>query len=94
MIFSKKEYKFNDEIKEVTVLGLPGCGSCEALFLGCQKVLEELGADIKPVYIKDMEKLKEKGLMTVPALLVNGNVISCGKSLSVKKLKEIFGQKI
>lgn len=94
MIFSKKEYKFNNEIKEVIVFGLPGCGSCEVLFLNCQKVLEELGADIKPVYVKDIEKLKEKGLMTVPSLLVNGNVISCGKSLSVRKLKEIFGQKI
>lgn len=93
-MFSKKEYKFNNEIKEVTVFGLPGCGSCEVLFLNCQKVLEELGADIKPVYVKDIEKLKEKGLMTVPSLLVNGNVISCGKSLSVRKLKEIFGQKI
>lgn len=94
MIFGKKEYIFCKDIESITVLGLPGCGSCEILFRNVKEALKEMGADTEPVYINDIDKVRSYGVMSVPALLINGKIVSAGKSLSVKKLKDIFSQKI
>ena len=89
----KEEYIFNENIKEIIVLGLPGCSSCLVLFNNIKKVLAEFGTEKEPVYICDLEKVKEYGVMTVPTLIIDGRKIFEGKSVSVSRLREILGQK-
>lgn len=91
-LFKKKEYKFNNEIKNIKVIGAVGCISCEALFNNIKIALGELESNIEPVYIKDIDKAIEYGIMSVPGLIVNNTVVSVGKSLSVQKIKEILSE--
>lgn len=77
----------------VKVLG-PGCKSCHALLEGTKAALAEMGVAVEVEYITDMQKIMEYGVMSMPALVVNENVVSMGKALKtaeVVKLLRKFG---
>ena len=49
------------------------------------KALDELGMDITIDHVRDYEKIAAYGVMTTPALVVDGKVVSYGKVLKKKK---------
>ena len=62
----------------VKVLG-SGCKACRQLYDNALKAAE--GTDIKVEYITDMQKIAEYGVMSMPALVQNGKVVSAGRIL-------------
>lgn len=66
--------------REVKVLG-SGCAKCNALEEVTKEALIELGMDITIEHVTDFAKIAAYGVMTTPALVVDGKVVSFGKAL-------------
>lgn len=64
----------------VKILG-GGCAKCNALETATVEALRTLGMDTTIDHVKDYEKIAAYGVMTTPALVVDGQVVSYGKVL-------------
>ena len=78
----------------VKVLGT-GCAKCNALEAAAKEALAELGMDTAIDHVTDFSQIAAYGVMTTPALVVDGKVVSLGKVLSkdevVKLLQKVRG---
>ena len=61
----------------VKVLG-SGCARCSALEAAVRAALAELGVDAAIEHVTDFMQIAAYGVMTTPALVVGGRVVSCG----------------
>ena len=55
-----------------------------------KKAVKNMGLDIEVEYITDMEKIAEYGIMTLPALVVDGKVVVMGKVLKAKEIEALL----
>lgn len=74
-------------MKKIQVLG-GGCSKCMILAEEVNKAAQELGVDIEIEKVTDYQKIMEFGVMTTPALVVDGKVRFSGKVLKAEALKE------
>ncbi len=74
---------------EVKVLG-PGCKKCQLLEDHTKKALEELGIRADFEKVSDIDTIVEYGVMSTPALMVDGEVIFSGGVASTKKIKKLL----
>ena len=73
----------------VKVLG-SGCAKCSALEAAVQAALHELGTDDTIEHVTDFAQIAAYGVMTTPALVVDGKVVSYGKVLRQEEAKELI----
>ncbi len=78
--------------KEIKILG-SGCAKCIELENSTRKALTELQLDYEVEHITDFAKIASYGVMSTPALVFNGEVVSYGKVLTVEKVKKILTKK-
>lgn len=64
----------------VKVLG-SGCAKCNALEAATREALAELGMDDAIEHVTDFAQIAAYGVMTTPALVVDGKVVSHGRVL-------------
>ncbi len=62
------------------VLGA-GCKSCHEQYENVKQAVKDMGFSIEVTYITDMKKIMEYGVMSMPALVVNEQVVAAGKVL-------------
>ena len=89
-ITKTEELKKEDEIK---ILG-SGCKKCEKLEESVKKAVIELGLNLPIDYIINFAQIASYGVMSTPALVLNGEVVSFGKVLSVDEVKYILSKKM
>lgn len=77
-------------MRNIKVLG-PGCAKCERLFENVEKAVSELGIECEVEKVTDIETIVGYDIMLTPALVVDEEVKSAGKALSVNDLKTILG---
>ena len=87
----EKEYcgKTVDGICCIKVLGA-GCKSCHALLEAAEEAVRSVGLTIEVEYVTDMEKIMQYGVMSMPALVVNEQVVSMGKVLKSKEVETLL----
>lgn len=73
----------------IKVLG-GGCAKCNALEEAVRAALTELGMDTCIDHVTDFAQIAAYGVMTTPALVVNGKVVSYGKVLKKEEAKAII----
>ena len=73
---------------EIKVLGT-GCAGCKALYANVEQVVKEFSLEATVDKEEDMMKIMEYGVMTLPALVVDGKVVAKGK-LSAGEIKELL----
>ena len=73
----------------VKVLG-SGCARCSALEAAVRAALAELGVDAAIEHVTDFMQIAAYGVMTTPALVVDGKVVSYGKVLSKEEVKTLI----
>lgn len=73
----------------VKVLG-SGCNKCNQLELATKAALEQLGMDTTIDHTSDFSQIAAFGVMTTPALVVDGKVVSYGKVLKVDEIVKIL----
>jgi small redox-active disulfide protein 2 len=67
-----------------------GCPKCKKLFENVQEAVKALSMSAEIVKVEDIEKIMEAGVMMTPALVMDGEVKSTGKVLSVDEIKKIL----
>lgn len=73
----------------VKVLG-SGCSKCNALEDAVRAALAELGMDMSIDHVTDFAQIAAYGVMTTPALVVDGKVVSYGKVLKKEEAKALI----
>ncbi|MCF7928910.1 MAG: thioredoxin family protein [Spirochaetales bacterium] len=67
-----------------------GCPKCQKLAQNAQAAIDEVGADASVEKVTDMDKITEMGVVMTPALAIDGEVKTVGKTLSVDKIAEML----
>lgn len=73
----------------VKVLGA-GCKSCHEQYENAKAAVQALGLNVEVEYITDMEKVMEYGVMSMPAIVVNDQVVSMGKVLKAVDVEKLL----
>lgn len=73
----------------VKVLG-SGCTKCGALEQATREALAELGMETAVDHVTDFTQIAAYGVMTTPALVVDGKVVSFGKVLKKDEVKALI----
>ena len=73
----------------VKVLG-SGCAKCNQLEAATKDALEQLGMDTAIDHVTDFSQIAAYGVMTTPALVVDGKVVSYGKVLKADEVIKIL----
>ncbi len=73
----------------VKILGA-GCAKCNELEAATKAAMEQLGIEAEIDHITDFVQIASYGVMTTPALVIDGKVVSLGKVLSVDEVKKLF----
>lgn len=73
----------------IKVLG-SGCAKCRALEAATCAALAELGLNTTVDHVTDFAQIASYGVMTTPALVVDGTVVSYGKVLTQEEAKALI----
>ena len=74
---------------KIQVLG-PGCAKCKVLFEHTEQAARELGLDCEIEKVTDISIIMGYGVMTTPALVVNGEIKFAGRVPSAEQLKAVL----
>ena len=78
-----------DGICCIKVLGA-GCRSCHEQYENAKQAVKNMGLDLEVEYITDMEKVMAYGVMSMPAIVVNEQVVSMGKVLKAADVEKLL----
>ena len=73
----------------VKILG-SGCAKCNQLETAAKSALQQLGMDTTVDHVTDFSQIAAYGVMTTPALVVDGKVVSYGKVLKAEEVVRIL----
>lgn len=74
---------------DIKVLGT-GCTKCKKLEKMTRDMAAELGLEANIEKEEDIYKIMQFGVMTTPAIVIDGKVVLKGKLPSTKELKELL----
>lgn len=73
----------------IKILGA-GCSKCNALEAAVREAIKELGMDIEVDHVTDFSQIAAYGVMTTPALIINGKAVSLGRVLKADEVKSLI----
>jgi len=79
----------NKDIMEIKILGT-GCARCKTLEDITRKVVKENSIDAEIIKVDDIVEIMKFNIMTTPALVVNGKVITKGRIPSADEIKQFL----
>ena len=74
-------------MKKVQILG-PGCPKCKLLYANAETAINALGLEAQLEKVEKIVDIMKFGVMSTPALVVDGQVKSVGKVLSPDDIKK------
>jgi small redox-active disulfide protein 2 len=74
---------------KIEVLG-SGCPKCMSVEQNVKKALAELAVQAEVEKVTDIQQIIQRGIMSTPALVIDGKVVFQGKSPSVAQLKHFI----
>jgi small redox-active disulfide protein 2 len=76
-------------MSSIQVLG-PGCPKCQVLYERTKQALQEIGLECDIEKVTDIETIVGLGVLSTPALVVDGAVKVHGQVPTVARLKELI----
>ena len=70
---------------EIKVLGT-GCASCKALYTAVIQAVSETGIEAKVVKVEELTEIMKYNVMSMPALVIDGKVVSSGRKPTVSEV--------
>lgn len=70
---------------KIEVLGT-GCAKCKTLYENAQKAVTESGTAAEIIKVEEIPKIMAYGVMSTPALVIDGQVKFSGKVASVAEI--------
>ncbi len=74
---------------KIEVLG-SGCPKCLSVEQNVRKALAELAVQADVVKVTDIQQIIQRGVMSTPALVVDGKLVLEGKNPTVQQLKQLL----
>jgi small redox-active disulfide protein 2 len=74
---------------KIEILGT-GCAKCKTLYENTKKAVEDSGKDAEIVKVEDIRKIMAYGVMSTPALVIDGEVKFSGKLASVSEIMALL----
>lgn len=74
---------------EIKILG-PGCPKCKTLDKLTREVVDQNGIDATVEKVEDIVAIMNYGVMSTPALVIDGKVVLKGRVPSADELKSIL----
>lgn len=74
---------------KIEILGT-GCSKCKTLEEAAKQAVAQSGIFAQIEKVEDIMKIMEYGVMSTPALVIDGKIISTGKVLSVNEIAEMI----
>ena len=74
-------------MKKIQVLGT-GCPKCKLLFQNAEAAAKSAGVEVQLEKVEKIVEIMKFGVMSTPALVVDGAVKSVGKVLSPDEIKK------
>jgi small redox-active disulfide protein 2 len=74
---------------EIKVLGT-GCSKCKALEKAANDAVSAAGVNATVSKVEDIMQIMQFGVMTTPALVVDGKVVVKGRVASVEEIKSFI----
>ena len=74
---------------KIEILGTD-CAKCKSLLKNVEKAVQELGMDAEVVKVNSIQEIMNRGIMMIPGLAVDGEIVLVGRSPSVEELKKMF----
>lgn len=76
---------------KLQILGT-GCAKCKSLTQNTEAAVKEAGLDAVIEKVEDLPAIMKFGVMSTPALVVDGRVVSQGKLLSPADITRILSE--
>ncbi|KQC05905.1 MAG: hypothetical protein APR62_08985 [Smithella sp. SDB] len=76
---------------KIAILGM-GCATCTKLEDTVRQAVKETGVDAQIEHVKDIKQIMAYGVMTTPALAIDGKVIAAGKLPTLADIKKMIGE--
>ncbi len=73
----------------IKILGT-GCKKCDTLKKNVEEAINDLGMDITVEKVDDLKEILKYKVMTTPGLVIDEKVVSKGKVLKPKQIKELI----
>jgi small redox-active disulfide protein 2 len=73
---------------EIKVLGTGCCASCHTTIALIEQIAQATGATVKVEKIEDLPKIMSYGVMSTPAVVIDGNVVHAGGTPSREKIAQ------
>jgi len=77
---------------KIEILGM-GCATCNKLEDTVRLAIKEMGIEAQVDHVKDIKQIMAYGVMTTPALVIDGKVKAAGKIPTLKDIKQMIGGK-
>ncbi|MCC3144374.1 thioredoxin family protein [Halanaerobium sp. Z-7514] len=74
---------------EIRIYG-PGCRNCVNLTKNAKKALEQTGVEAEIIKVEDMQDIIEAGIMTTPAIGIDGEVKIKGRVANVEEIIDLI----
>jgi small redox-active disulfide protein 2 len=74
---------------KIEVLGI-GCPKCMSVEQNVKKALMELALQADVEKVTDIQQIIQRGVMSTPALVIDGKVVLQGKNPTVEQLKHLI----
>lgn len=72
---------------KIEVLGM-GCASCNKLYQNALEAVKKSGKEVQVVKVEDIKKIMSYGVLSTPALVIDGVVKIAGKVPKPQEIKE------
>lgn len=74
---------------EIKILG-PGCPKCKTLEKLTREVVEQNGINAAVTKVEDIVEIMNYGVMTIPALVIDGKVVVKGRVPSSEEIRRLL----
>jgi small redox-active disulfide protein 2 len=74
---------------KIEVLGM-GCTNCNKLYQNTLEAVKQSGKEVEVLKVEDIQKIMDYGVMSTPALVIDGVVKVKGKVPKVEEIKELI----
>ena len=72
---------------KIEVLGT-GCANCNKLYQNTVEAVKQSGKEIEVMKVEDIRKIMEYGVLSTPALVIDGVVKTAGKLPKTEEIKQ------
>lgn len=73
----------------IKVIG-SGCDKCDTVYANTLAAVKSLGLDAEVEKVEDLIEIVMLGVMTVPAIMVDGRLVSVGRVLKEKEIAKLL----